>query len=77
MKSVGKDPKRFARALVGAWFMLVGLAVIVVMLVALVPNELQEHVGVAPFAVPFVLVVALVGLPLLVVAVRLTRRRSS
>ena len=58
------------------WFTLVGLALLFVVVVALVPNELRDHVDIWSYGIPFVLLVAVLGLPLLVFAVRLGRRRA-
>ena len=62
--------------LVRVWFALVALAGVAVAVVALVPNEFQEHVGVWPYGVCFVLMVAILGLPLLLIATRLDRSRA-
>jgi hypothetical protein len=66
---------RFSSWLVRTWFALVGLACLVVALLAVVPNEIRDHVGVWPYGLWLVLLVAILGLPLLIIATLLDRSR--
>jgi hypothetical protein len=65
--------KRLSRVLVISWFALVGMALVFVLLVAIAPNELNAHVVIWPYGVSFVLVAAVLALPLLVAALFLDR----
>lgn len=66
--------RRLSKFLVIFWFALVSIALALVLMVALIPNELRDHMPVWPYGVPFVVLVAALGLPLLVAAVLLDRR---
>ena len=67
-------PRRLSRVLLASWAALVGAASLLVVAVAAVPNEIRDHLPVWSYGVPFVLVVAVAGLPLLVGSWILDRR---
>ncbi len=75
IREAGSPPrKRLGRIFVVAWFTCVGLALLLVLAIATIPNEIEAHLPIWPYGMLLVLVVALLGLPLLVAAVILDRR---
>lgn len=70
-------PGTISRYLALAWFALVGLAVAAGMILVFVPNEALLAIGrerCVAYALAFVLLVAVVGLPLLILAGFLDRK---
>ena len=69
--------ERLSRVLAAIWFVLVAASLGLVTGAALIPNELNAHLPVWSLGIPVVLVVAIVALPLLVVAAVVDNRAKS
>ncbi len=68
---------RVARWLVRAWVTLVLIAIAVVLVVSMVPTDLEEHLGsseILLYGLFLALAIAVLGSPLLIVAAILERR---